>query len=65
MPSDEFPTSWRDPQFVATVVGLLAFGASVVYSALTRSGPTVEEITYVVLAVTLPATVAYELARRL
>ncbi|ADQ66562.1 hypothetical protein C499_02359 [Halogeometricum borinquense DSM 11551] len=57
--------SWFDPKYVATVVGVLAAGALVFYSTLTRSGPTVEEITFVLLAVTLPATVAYEVTRRI
>jgi len=36
----------------------------VFYSAITRSGPTVDAVVFVVLAITVPATVAYELARR-
>jgi hypothetical protein len=63
MTQSEFPTSWTDPQYVATVVGLLAFGALVFYSA-TSSSLAVEEVTFVVLALTLPMTAAYELARR-
>jgi hypothetical protein len=49
---------------VATVVGVLATGALVFYSSLTRAGPTVDEILVVVLSITVPATVAYEVARR-
>ncbi|MFC7077170.1 hypothetical protein [Haloarcula halophila] len=59
------PSDWTDPEYVATVVGVLATGALVCYSSLTPSGPTVDEIVFVVLAITLPATVAYGLARRL
>jgi len=65
MSSAEFPSSWRDPQYVATIVGVLATGALYFYSALTRSGPTAEEITFVLLAVFLPTGIAYEITRRL
>lgn len=64
MSSTEFPSSWSDPRYVATVVGVLAIGALVFYSALTQSGPTVDEVVFVVLVITLPSTIAYELARR-
>lgn len=62
--STDFPSSWGDPEYVGAVVGVLATGALVFYSALTQSGPTVEEITFVVLAITLPSGIAYEIARR-
>jgi hypothetical protein len=65
MSADRSPSDRTSPDYVATVVGVLATGALVVYSSLTPSGPTVDEIVFVVLAITLPATVAYELARRL
>ncbi|GAA3858033.1 hypothetical protein GCM10022627_02200 [Haloarcula argentinensis] len=55
---------WIHPEYVATVVGVLATGALVFYSAITQSGPTVEEIIFVVLTITVPTTVAYELACR-
>lgn len=64
MSSNEPPIEWTNPEYVATVVGVLATGALVFYSSLTRSGPTVDEILFVVLAITIPITVAYELARR-
>jgi len=64
MSSIDFPPSWSDPEYVATVVGVLATGALVFYSALTQSGPTVEEVIFVVLAITLPTGIAYEIARR-
>jgi len=57
--------SWTDPDYIATIVGVLATGALVFYAALTPTGPTVDEIVFVVLAITLPMTVARELARRL
>jgi hypothetical protein len=62
--STEFPSSWTDPDYVAAVVGVLATGALVFESALTASGPTVDEIIFVILAITLPMTVACEIARR-
>lgn len=62
--SSDTPTSWTDPAFVSTVVGTLATGALVFYAALARPGLTVDEVVFVVLTVTLPAAVAYEIARR-
>lgn len=45
-------------------VGVPAVGALVFSAALTRSGPTVDNVTFVVLSITVPVTLAYELARR-
>lgn len=64
MSSSDMPSSWSDPSYVSTVVGVLATGALVFYAALTQSGLTVEEVAFVLLSVTLPATIAYETARR-
>ena len=47
-----------------TVVGVLATAAVVVYAALVPGPPTPETAVGVLLAVTVPTTVAYELARR-
>jgi hypothetical protein len=52
------------PAYVATVVGLLATGALVFYGSLTQSGPTVDDILFVGLGIIVPATIAYEIARR-
>ena len=62
--SDVEPTSWTDPNYVATVIGVLAAGVLVFYAAMSDSGLTTNEVVFVILAVTLPATVAYEIARR-
>lgn len=64
MSSDVEPTSWTDPNYVATVIGVLAAGILVFYAALSDSGLTTNEVVLVLLAVTLPATIAYEIARR-
>lgn len=64
MPSTDMPSSWSDPRYVSTVVGILATGALVFYAASTQSGLTVEEVVFVLLSVTLPTTIAYEIARR-
>lgn len=64
MSSTSSPTTWSDPQYVATVVGVLATGALCFYSGLTQSGPTTEENTFVLLTITLPMTVSYEITRR-
>jgi hypothetical protein len=64
MPTDEFPSSWTDPAYVATVVGVLATGALAVYAAVTPGDPSPETVGFVLLAVTGPAALAHELARR-
>lgn len=91
MPADTSRADWTSPEYVATVVGVLAVGALVFFAALTRSSPTVDDVTFVVLilsavsqlryspprggehfetvtadsmSITVPATLAYELARR-
>jgi len=63
--ADTFRTSWTDPDYVAAVVGVLAIGALVFYSALVEGSPSVETVLFVLLWVTVPTTVAYEIARRL
>ena len=64
MSSPDSKPSWTGPEYVAAVVGVLATGALVFYSSLARTGPTVDEILVVGLGVTVPMTVAYEMARR-
>lgn len=64
MSPTEFPSSWSAPRYVATVVGVLAIGVLAFYSAVAESGLTVEEVVFVGLAVALPTTLAYEIARR-
>jgi len=63
--ADYFSASWTDPDHVAAVVGVLAVGALVFYSALVDGAPSVETVVFVLLWVTVPATIAYEVARRL
>lgn len=63
--TDEFSTSWTDPDYVAAVVAVLAVGGLVFYSALVDGAPPVETVLFVLLWVTVPVTVAYEVARRL
>lgn len=62
--SSDVPSSLSDPSYVLTVVGVLATDALVFHAASTRSGLTVEEVAFVSFSVTLPATIAYEIARR-
>ncbi|EMA12515.1 hypothetical protein [Haloarcula marismortui] len=64
MPSNDGQLRWTNPEYVATVVGVLATGGLVFYSALTQSGPTVDEIIFVILSISIPVTIAYEIARR-
>jgi len=58
------PPSWRDPDYVATVVGVLATGALFFYSALADSAPPPDTIGFVLMWVLGPTTIAHELARR-
>jgi hypothetical protein len=64
MPSPDSRSSWTSPEYISTLVGVLAAGALVFYSSLTQTGPTVDEILFVVLGITVPMAVAYEVARR-
>jgi len=64
MPSPDSKLSWTSPEYVATVVGVLAMGALVFYSSLAQTGLTVDEILVVGLGITVPMTIAYEIARR-
>ena len=60
----EFPRSWRDPEYLGAVVGVLAAGAVVFYAGFTAGPPTPKTVAFVLLAVFLPWTIAHELARR-
>jgi len=64
MSADPPTPAWTMPEYVATVVAVIATGGLVFYSALTDSGLTVDEVVVVGLTITLPATLADELARR-
>ena len=64
MPSPDSKLSWTSPEYVATIVGVLATGALVFYSSLAQTGLTVDEILVVGLGITVPMTIAYEIARR-
>jgi hypothetical protein len=64
VPATDPQPGWTNPEYVATVVGVLAIGALVFYSSLTQSGPTVDEVLFVGLGITVPVTIAYEVARR-
>jgi hypothetical protein len=62
--AEQFPSSWRDPQYVGGVVGVLATGAVAFYAGLTAGPPTPETVVFVLLAVFIPWTIAQEVARR-
>lgn len=63
MPGDS-PVSWSDPDYIATVVGVLAAGALCFYVAMADTGITTEQIIFGALAILLPMTVSHEVARR-
>lgn len=58
-------SGWTDPEYVATVVGVLAVGALVFYAELVSPTLTAQTVVFVVLWVTLPVTVAHALAARI
>ena len=64
MVDDGFPRSWTDPDYVAAVVGVLAVGALAFYTGLVDGAPSIETILFVLLWVTVPATLAREIASR-
>jgi hypothetical protein len=64
MSSGNQPTSWTDPNYVATVVGVIALGVLVFYAALSDASLTTNDVIVVVLGITIPAMIAYEIARR-
>lgn len=64
MADSEFPSTWRDPNYIAGVVGTVATGALFFYSGLVESAPSAETITFVLLWILLPTTAGYEIARR-
>ena len=60
----EFPSSWRDPQYVGAVVGVLATGAVAFYAGLTAGPPTPRMAMSVLLAVFVPWAISQWAARR-
>ena len=64
MTSREFPSSWRDPDYAAAVVGVVAVGALAFYGARVESAPAPETVGFVLLWVFVPVIVAREAARR-
>ena len=56
--------SWTDPDYVATLVGVLAVGALVFYAELVSATLTTGTVVFVVLFVTLPMVVARAIAIR-
>jgi len=64
MSERDFPSSWRDPEYVSAIVGVLAIGALFFYSAMVESAPRTETIGFVLLWVLIPTIIAYEIASR-
>ena len=55
--------TWTNPDYVATVAGVLAIGALVFYSSLTESGLTVDDVLFVGLGIAFLLIIAYGVAR--
>lgn len=64
VPSDASRLDWVNPDYVATVVGVLVTAAVVFLAVLTQSGLTVNDVMFVVLGISVPVTLARELTRR-
>ena len=45
------PSSWRDPRYLATVIGLVVFGVLVFYAGLTNGPPAAESVAIVAIAI--------------
>lgn len=63
LPTDS-PITWAELRYVATVVGILAFAVFLAISWLTDPDTTATDVAAAVIFVSLPATAAYEYARR-
>ena len=59
-----FPATWRDPEYLAGIVGTIATGALFFYTGTVESTPTPETVGFVLLWVLLPAVIAHEAARQ-
>lgn len=62
--TDNFPTSWTDPTYVATVVMILSMAAVIFCAALTPGPPAPRMVMGVILAIVVPVGIAHEIARR-
>jgi hypothetical protein len=64
MSQEGFPTTWRDPEYLAAIAGTVATGGLFYYSALASSAPSSETVGFVLLWVFGPAIAVYWLADR-
>lgn len=63
--NDSTPSSWRDPRYLATVIGLVAFGALVFYAGLTSGPPAPESVAIVAVAIGVAGWLRRYLSARL
>jgi hypothetical protein len=64
MPANESSAPWNNPDYVAAIVGVLATGFLFFYTAITGSGPSTDEILFIILFVFLPMAIAHEIVQR-
>ena len=64
MSSIQSQLEWTNPEYVTTVVGVLAAAGLLFYSSISNTGPTVGEILFVLLGLTIPMTIARHAVRR-
>lgn len=64
MSETDVPNSWLDPQYISTVVAVIATGALLFYSGFVDSAPSPETIGFVLLWIFIPTSVAHEVTRR-
>jgi hypothetical protein len=59
-----FPTTWRDPDYLAAIAGTVSTTGLFYYSAVVSSAPSSETIGFVLLWVFGPAIAVYWIAQR-
>lgn len=64
MGGQEFPSSWRDPRYIAALTGVIALGVVFAYLATADVGVAPEKFALLLVAVLGPVVVAYELVKR-
>ena len=64
MSGNGFPTSWRDPDYLATIAGTVSTAALFYYSAMVSSAPSTGTLGFVLLWVFAPAIAVYWIANQ-
>ena len=62
---DTVASSWRDPRYLTTLVGLVTFGVLVFYAGLTNGPPAPESVAIVAVAIGVAGWLRRYLSARL